>query len=132
MDSLHQMFLLASKAKQNAYAPYSHFKVGCCIKTRSGKLFAGTNVENAAYPSGHCAETSAIGAMISQEGHTHIQALVIVADGPQLCTPCGNCLQKISEFSDDQTTVYIYGTEGLRQEFQLKDLFPIRFSKENL
>ena len=90
------------EVQTQAYAPYSHFLVGAAIRTRSGRVFSGCNVENAAYPQGTCAEAGAIAAMVAA-GERAIEVVVTVCDGEMLSTPCGGCRQKIREFADAST-----------------------------
>ncbi len=91
----------ARAVRRRAYAPYSGFKVGACLRTAGGNLYAGCNVENAAYPEGLCAEAAAIAAMVAG-GEQEIAAIAIVGgpeDGPEVrCAPCGGCRQKLYEF----------------------------------
>ena len=89
------MFRRALGVRDNAYAPYSRFTVGCCLRAESGKLYDGCNVENAAYPQGQCAEANAVGAMIAA-GERAIAAVALVGGDEDLCTPCGGCRQRRS------------------------------------
>ena len=82
----------------NAHVPYSHFPVGAAVRTASGRVFVGCNVENASYPEGICAEAAAIGAMVAAGEHEIVEVLTI-ADGERLTTPCGGCRQRIREFA---------------------------------
>lgn len=125
------MFRRALAARDNAYAPYSRFTVGCCLSAESGRLYVGCNVENAAYPQGQCAESSAIGAMIAG-GDRKIVEIVVVGGGDRLCTPCGGCRQRLAEFAGPATPVHVCGLEGLRRTVPLGELLPFSFSAENL
>lgn len=129
MTVLDEMIALARSARAKAYAPYSGFLVGCCIRGESGRLHAGANVENAAYPLGQCAEASAIGQMIAA-GDRRIAELVLVAEGDQLCTPCGGCRQRLAEFSRPDTAVYVADPDGNSRGFRLGDLLPAAFALE--
>lgn len=126
-----EMFRRALAARVNAYAPYSGFQVGCCVRAESGKLYDGCNVENAAYPQGQCAETSAIGAMVAG-GDRKIAEIVIIGGGERLCTPCGGCRQRLSEFAGPETPVHVCGPDGLRRTIKFGDLLPFSFGAENL
>ncbi|MGB0356514.1 MAG: cytidine deaminase, partial [Opitutales bacterium] len=95
---MSELFEKARAVREHAYAPYSQFKVGAAIRSASGKIFIGCNVENAAYPEGVCAEAGAISAMIAG-GETKISEICIVADTSQPIAPCGGCRQKLAEFS---------------------------------
>ena len=115
----------------NAYAPYSRFKVGAAVRTPGGAVFSGGNVENAAYPEGVCAETSAISAM-ALAGERRIVEICVVGDGDALCTPCGGCRQRIREFADARTTIHVAGPDGVRKTFTLADLLPESFGPGHL
>jgi cytidine deaminase len=121
----------AKHARARAYAPYSKFKVGAAILADDGKVYAGGNVENAAYPNGVCAETSAISAMVLG-GAKKIRAIAVIAGGPKLVTPCGGCRQRIAEFADPETPVHICGPDGLKTTFTIAELLPASFDKRNL
>ena len=130
-DPLAALLAAAKKAQANAYAPYSRFKVGAALRTPSGTIFAGCNVENASYPEGWCAETSAIAAMAAA-GERRIAEICVVGDGDGLCTPCGGCRQRIREFADAGTLVHVAGPEGLRKTFRLGELLPESFGPGHL
>lgn len=121
----------ARAAQQKAYAPYSNFQVGACLRAEDGSLHAGANVENAAYPQGQCAEASAIGAMIVA-GQRKIVEVVVIGNGDGLCTPCGGCRQRLNEFATPETPVHVCGPEGLRKTFTLGELLPGAFGPNNL
>jgi homotetrameric cytidine deaminase len=116
----------ATAAMQNAYAPYSQFKVGAAVRGRSGAIYAGANVENAAYPQGQCAEASALGAMVAA-GESAITAVAVVAEKLEVCPPCGGCRQRLSEFGDASTPVYL-GSKTTT----LGELLPGAFDREAL
>jgi len=128
---LDALFEAAKAAFDNAYAPYSRFKVGAAVRTPDGRIFAGCNVENAAYPVGNCAEPSAIAAMVLAGGR-RIAEICVVGAGEKLCTPCGGCRQRIREFADESTLVHVAGPEGLRRTFTLGELLPESFGPEHL
>ena len=121
----------ARAAMEQAYCPYSGFPVGAAVRTPGGAVFTGCNVENAAFPQGWCAETSAIAAMIGA-GEREIAAVAVVAGGDALCTPCGGCRQKLREFAAPDTTVLVGGPQGLRRRFTLGELLPEAFGPGNL
>ncbi len=121
----------ARAAMARAYAPYSRFKVGAAVRGESGRLYAGCNVENAAYPQGWCAEASAIAAMV-MAGETRIVEAAVMAGGDELCTPCGGCRQKLYEFAGDDLPIHVCGTEGLRRTVTLGALLPLAFGPETL
>lgn len=122
----------AARAVQaHAYAPYSRFPVGAALRTPSGRVFVGCNVENAAYPQGVCAEASAISAMASA-GEREIDVLVTVCDGDALATCCGGCRQKIREFASPATVVHAAGPDGVRATYTIDQLLPDSFGPEHL
>ena len=122
---------LAIAAMERAYAPYSNFPVGAALRAQSGAVFSGCNVENAAYPQGWCAETSAIAAMI-MAGETRIVEIAVAGGGAELCTPCGGCRQRLREFAGDDLVIHICGPEGLRRTVTLGELLPLSFGPDNL
>jgi cytidine deaminase len=129
--SLDRLFDQAKAAQLNAYAPYSHFKVGAAILAENDRIFSGANAENAAYPQGQCAEASAIGAMVTG-GARQIREILIIADGTNLCTPCGGCRQRIREFANADTLVHVAGPGDVRKTFTFADLLPDSFGPDNL
>ncbi|HWI74934.1 MAG TPA: cytidine deaminase [Baekduia sp.] len=123
-----RMLELARSAMRRAYAPYSHFNVGVALRDEAGALHAGANVENGAYPQGACAETAAIGALITAGGHA-IHEVVVMAD-TKLIVPCGGCRQRLSELAGPQTRVHLAGPEGIRRTVTLAELLPLAFDLE--
>src|SRR5579863_3515532 len=109
--ALAALFAAARSAQARAYAPYSRFHVGAALRTSSGALFTGCNVENAAYPQGACAEANAIGAM-ALAGERRIAEILVIGEGAALCTPCGGCRQRIREFAAPDTPIVVAGPEG--------------------
>jgi cytidine deaminase len=130
-DPLAELFAAAKAAQAKAHAPYSKFSVGAALRTPDGAIYAGGNVENASYPEGWCAETSAIAAMAAAGGR-RIAEICVVGDGDALCTPCGGCRQRIREFADDGTVVHVGGPEGVRATFRLSALLPESFGPGHL
>lgn len=126
-----ELFALARDVQQRAHVPYSHFPVGAALRTPSGRVFVGANVENAAYPEGMCAEASAIAAMASA-GERVIEVIVTVCGGDALATPCGGCRQKIREFATVETVVHAAGPDGIRASYRIADLLPDGFGPEHL
>ena len=124
--------LAAAKAVQaRAYAPYSRFRVGAAVRTASGNVYSGCNVENAAYPQGSCAEAGAISVMVAA-GDREIVAVLTVCDGEAISTCCGGCRQRLREFANGNTPIYAAGPEGVRATFTLDELLPHSFGPENL
>ncbi|MBB3973009.1 cytidine deaminase [Hansschlegelia beijingensis] len=125
------LFDAASLARDRAYAPYSGFAVGAALLAADGSIHAGCNVENAAYPVGVCAEAGAISALAASGGRK-ILAIVVMAGGEALCTPCGACRQRIREFAEPAAPVLVAGPEGVRARFTLGELLPESFGPANL
>lgn len=134
---LDDLFEAARDVRLKAHAPYSRFKVGAAIRGKSGRIYAGCNVENAAYPVGACAEAGAISMMVAA-GERAIGEILVLGwtdanpNAPGLTTPCGGCRQRIREFAAGTTPIHIAGPEGLRRSFTLDDLLPESFGPENL
>ena len=144
-DNLDALFALAREHMDRAHAPYSKFHVGAALVSVEGRFYAGANVENAAYPQGWCAETSAIAAMVAGGDRRIAEILVVgalckgdeghgeyVDDVAALCTPCGGCRQEIREFATPETAIHVCGLEGLRRSFTLGELLPFDFGPQNL
>ncbi len=125
------LFAAASAVREHAYAPYSGYRVGAALADESGRVFAGCNVENAAYPVGTCAEAGAIAAMAARGGR-RIAAILVLADGPELVTPCGACRQRIREFGRDETPVHLADPGGVKRTLTLGELLPFAFGPDNL
>jgi cytidine deaminase len=124
-----KLIAMAQEARLKAYAPYSNYQVGAALVTPSGKFFAGCNVENAAYPTGLCAERVAIFKAIS-EGERKFAALAVVTSNGG--TPCGACRQVMAEFGLDMI-VLIADAEGrLHQETSVAELLPGAFGPGDL
>lgn len=115
----------------NAYAPYSEYKVAAILKTEDGKLFTGVNVENASYGATICAERVAITKAIS-EGYKNFKELYVMVDSEKIGTCCFICRQVIIEFFKEDDNIYCYNNKGEVQVFKVKDLCPYPFNKENL
>lgn len=126
--------ILYQKAKEvrlKAYAPYSHYAVGAAVYTKSKKIYTGCNVENISFPCGTCAEAGAIAAMVAA-GDNKIKAILVVSDGKDLVYPCGACLQRIAEFCDNDTVIYLANMQKICKKHTLKDLLPYNFKEENI
>ena len=129
---MNDLIAAAKSARLKAYAPYSRFLVGAAVRDERGQIHGGCNIENAAYPQGWCAETSAIAAMIMSGGHS-IAEMAVIGSGDLLCTPCGGCRQKIREFATGDVKIHVCGEDGkVKQTFTLNELLPASFGPENL
>lgn len=126
MTEIDKLFSAASAARANAYAPYSGFAVGAAVRSESGVIFAGANVENVAYPIGTCAEAGAIAAMIAA-GERGVVEILVMGDGEALVTPCGACRQRILEFARPDAKIHIAGPNGVRETFVAATLLPHAF-----
>ena len=130
-ETRDRLVAAAIAVRDKAYAPYSNFHVGSAILDENGAIHVGANVENAAYPIGQCAEASAIGRMIA-EGGRKISEIAVCGGGPELCTPCGGCRQRIREFAGPDVKIHICGPEGFRTTMTLETLLPYSFGPNNL
>jgi len=130
-ETVAAMLAAARAAMARAYAPYSNFPVGAALLGANGKIYAGCNVENAAYPQGCCAETSAISAMIA-DGEREIRAALVVGQGTALIAPCGGCRQRLNEFARPETPIHLCGAKGVERSVTLGDLLPFAFGPQNL
>lgn len=116
----------AAAVRENAHAPYSRFKVGAALRTTSGTVFVGCNVENVAYPEGTCAEAGAIAAMVAA-GETGIAEAYVIADSPRPVPPCGGCRQKLAEFAGGDVKVTLATTDGDELTLSVAELLPGAF-----
>ncbi len=113
-----------------AYVPYSHFKVGVALRGPDGGIYVGSNVENASYPQGQCAETSAIGALVAA-GRTRITEVAVTAERMDICPPCGGCRQRLAEFASPDTPVHLGRLDGPRETTTVGELLPMAFELES-
>ena len=120
----------AAAVRENAYAPYSNCKVGVALKTSSGTVYEGCNVENVAYPEGTCAEAGAIAAMVAA-GETSIAEVAVIADSPDPVTPCGGCRQRLAEFCKASTKLHLCKKDGVSKTVTMGDMLPLAFDKES-
>ena len=127
MTETDDLLAAALAVRERAYAPYSKFAVGAAIRTASGAIYTGCNVENASYPEGCCAETSAIAAMVAA-GERDIAEVVVCAEAEEPVTPCGGCRQRLAEFGRADTVVRAAGPRGERARWTLGDLLPAAFT----
>ena len=116
--------------KEKAYSPYSHFRVAATVKMKSGKIYEGINIENAAYSPTLCAERSALAGAISA-GEREIDTIIINGDS-EYTYPCGVCRQFIREFADKDTKIIIAKDENSYKTYTIDELLPYSFSKEDL
>lgn len=119
----------ARQVRKHAYVPYSHYRVGAALKTRSGRFFSGVNVENAAYPVTNCAERTAVFKAVS-EGEREFEAIAVVTDNGG--SPCGACRQVLAEFGLDTIVLICDGEGRLIREMSVADLLPEAFTPDHL
>lgn len=129
--NMKKIFQKLVELKNNAYCPYSNFYVSAIAKANE-KYYYGVNIENAAFPSGSCAERSAIGTAISY-GEKQIDELYILTKSYNFGMPCGNCRQFMSEFMpNDNTKIYVFNPDGDYKEFTISEILLNRFTKKEL
>lgn len=120
---------LANTARQRAYVPYSNYPVGAALRTKTGRIYTGVNVENAAYPQTMCAERVAIFKAIS-DGEKEFEVISVVTDNGG--SPCGGCRQVMAEFALDMIVLMADGNGKLIKETTVKELLPEAFTPEHL
>ncbi len=137
MDELRELIKTALEAREHAYTPYSHFKVGAALQAADGRIFQGCNIENAAYTPSNCAERTAFFKAVS-EGVYDFRRIVIVGGAEkeeklQICAPCGVCRQVMAEFCDlDEFRVILAVSPDSYEEYRLRDLLPKAFTPARL
>jgi len=128
---IRELFDAAVAAQTNAHCPYSNYPVGAAIRTPTGAIYTGCNVENAAYPNGTCAEAGAIAAMVAA-GQRSIAEIVTVTGGETPGTPCGGCRQRIREFASPESMIHATTNSGEILSSSMHDLLPASFGPEQL
>ena len=122
----------AKKARVNAYAPYSSYKVGAAVLDDNGQVHCVSKCENAAFRLGTCAEANAICAMVAAGGKRIVAIAAVGGDGDmETCTPCGGCRQSIREFSDENTRIIFVGNEHKIVSYSIEELLPVSFSLDS-
>jgi cytidine deaminase len=129
-DRLEELVQVATSAMRQAYAPYSNFRVGAALLTRSGDIFRGCNVENAAYPSGLCAERGAVMSAVAH-GQRDLLLLALVTEAEEPTPPCGQCRQVLAEFAPALDIVSV-GRAGVSRRWTMTDLLPSPFLPASL
>ena len=123
----------AKKARELSYSPYSHFAVGAAVLTKDGEVFLGANIENSAYPLCMCAERNALyNAYMHGYKKDDIEALALIADTDEPCSPCGACRQVISELMPSKALIIMANMNGAMKETNAEELLPFAFSAEDL
>jgi cytidine deaminase len=131
MNETDDMLTLAQQAQDRAHAPYSGFRVGAVLRGGSGRLYAGCNVENAAYPQSQCAEASALGALVLG-GDSRVTEVLVLGPGDRPLPPCGGCRQRLLEFAEADTPVHLYSASGENHTLTLGALMPHAFGPDRL
>ena len=129
MGDKRDLFEAAAKAMAKAHAPYSDFPVGAALRTGKGTIFAGCNVENASFPEGWCAETTALAQMV-MAGEREVVEMAVVAERMPRITPCGGCRQRLKEFGTAETRIHLCDADGIVETVTLGDLLPRAFDLE--
>lgn len=127
----NELIMEAEKAREEAYAPYSNFKVGACILMEDDSVYSGCNIENASYGATNCAERTAIFKAIS-EGHKNIKAIAIVGSNEDYTYPCGICRQVINEFANKDTKIILAKNNKDYIVKTMEEILPGAFSKIDL
>ena len=130
VSGLSELARVARLARRRAIAPFSGFKVGAALRTRTGEIVTGCNVENASYGLTLCAERVAVFKAVS-EGMGPFDAIAVVADSRRLTPPCGPCRQILWEFCGD-VWVHIEDLKGRNQTLRVSELLPMPFDRRNL
>ncbi len=130
-DLMARLVDAARAARERAYAPYSRFQVGAALLDEQGRIHAGCNVENAAYPQGQCAEATAIGHLVLAGG-LRILAVAVVGVAADPVTPCGGCRQRLREFAADGAPVWVADLQVVRARYTLGQLLPASFGPAHL
>ena len=125
------MLRMANEARDRAYAPYSNFRVGACLKGATGAYYLGCNIENAAYSPSNCAERTAMFKAV-YEGERQFDAIAIVWDGENPAVPCGVCRQVLAEFCDPEMPVICANRKGEYKLVAMGDLLPDAFLPRDL
>ncbi|PIS10500.1 MAG: cytidine deaminase [Bdellovibrio sp. CG10_big_fil_rev_8_21_14_0_10_47_8] len=131
-DLTHELHIKAREARENAHAPYSKRLVGAAIRTSTGDVFSGCNVENASYGGTVCAERVAIWKAVSELGSIEISELVVITDAKEAWPPCGFCRQVLAEFANAKTIIHTGDLKKIQKTFSFKELLPESFNPSHL
>jgi len=127
--SAQELFTAAKGAMERAYAPYSRFPVGAALRCDNGEIHAGCNIENASYPEGWCAETTALGHMV-MAGGKRVSEIAVVAEKLPKIMPCGGCRQRLSEFVAADAKLHLCDVNGVIETVSFASVFPRAFDME--
>ncbi|MBM3181063.1 MAG: cytidine deaminase [Chloroflexi bacterium] len=128
-EERQKLINLANEARRRAYAPYSNYPVGAALRTKTGRIYTGVNVENAAYPQTMCAERVAIFKAVS-DGKTEFEVIAVVTNNGG--SPCGGCRQVMAEFGLETIVLIADGDGNLQKELTVSELLPEAFTPEHL
>ena len=131
-----ELIKIAFAARKYAYEPYSHFKVGAALLTKSNRVYTGCNIENASFPAGLCAERVSISKAISEGDKEFIKIAIVggnedIEEPKDYCFPCGICRQTMAEFCDKEFEIILFDN-GIPKIFSLDQLLPHSFNKNDL
>jgi len=127
---MQDLFLAAREAMRKAYAPYSSFPVGVALLADNGQVFSGCNIENASFPEGWCAETTALGHMV-MAGARRFTEVAVVAERMDKIMPCGGCRQRLSEFAAEDALLHLCDSKGIVETIPFTAAFPKAFGFKN-
>lgn len=130
MTDIKKLIKEALEIKNKAYTPYSNFNVGCVVKTKTGKIYKGVNIENASYSPTLCAERNALSTAIT-DGERDFAYIVVTGDS-EYTYPCGVCRQFIREFADSETKIIVAKDVENYKTYTIDNLLPYSFSKKDL
>lgn len=125
------LYRAAKAAMAKCHAPYSKFPVGAAIRADDGNIYAGANIENLSFPEGWCAETTAISHMVMGGGKKIVE-IAVIAEKLALCPPCGGCRQRIREFADQGTMIYLCDDGGVGKTMTMDELLPHSFQTDTI
>jgi cytidine deaminase len=125
------LYEAARAAMALAHAPYSKFPVGAALRTTDGRIYSGCNIENASFPEGWCAETTALAHYV-MGGGGEIAEIAVVAEKMDRITPCGGCRQRLAEFAGPETKLHLCDRTGIVETLTMADILPLGFGGETL
>ena len=128
-EEKRSLISLANEARRRAYAPYSNYRVGAALRTKSGRIYTGVNIESAAYPTTICAERVAVYKAVS-EGELDFDVIAVVTENGG--SPCGSCRQVLAEFGLKTLVLLADGKENLVKEMTVAELLPEAFTPEKM
>ena len=129
--NVEKLIEFADQARENAYTPYSHFRVGAALLCEDGTIYTGCNIENAAYGPSNCAERTAVFKAVS-EGKRRFRAIAIIGDSQDITSPCGVCRQVLSEFCGPEFVIIMCNTQKQYRQATLGELLPYSFGADTI